>query len=282
MDQPLDDSYLEIGRARKQFAELLADVERVGEEQPLRIEGIVEPATGKMEFEIVSLPSWPPEWAVIVGEVANHLRSALDYLVFQLAAKGGGNPEEGRTAFPISEKSGAYFRERGRKPSYRDTCLQGVDPEWAQKIDEFQPFRRHQSGVVSQAIELTVLNWLTNRAKHKRRHQCLSLVRLPFVLLTVEDPKFLRGIKVSYEPIDEGEGRFKFEGHATGSARGGNELLLGIDPIFPPIAEPGISCVFGIQRISLEQIAEMIDWVAFIIGHFKAAFDPSGPDKTEI
>ena len=47
------------------------------------------------------VPELDDRWALVLGDCAHNLRSALDYLAHELVRANGGNPDED-TEFPVS------------------------------------------------------------------------------------------------------------------------------------------------------------------------------------
>ena len=99
-----------------------------------------------------------------VNEITDHLRSALDSLVYELSVKGGGEQSANGTPSPIARKSTDYHRlqRKGRRRrSYRDVCLDGMSDHCKAEIDKLQPYepigRR----------ELLALLHLSNRSKYR-------------------------------------------------------------------------------------------------------------------
>jgi hypothetical protein len=95
---------------------------------------------------------------VIVGEAVQSMRSALDYLVYELAGHAGASGRaQRRTQFPISTNGLRYF-ERGR---HQVRPLRG---EHRRRIRKLQPYQA-KANAVSQP--LAILNRLSNTDKHR-------------------------------------------------------------------------------------------------------------------
>ena len=120
----------------------------------------------------------PPRINVLVGEVAQALRRALDYLVYELALRDSGRIQDG-TQFPF-ERSEAGFAELSRPESERP-LLRGVSKGHAAALSRHQPFSGAEWGVQLQAI--------SNPDKH--RHLTVTThrqeVRVRFTERTVQD-----------------------------------------------------------------------------------------------
>jgi hypothetical protein len=97
----------------------------------------IDPAAGLKSLTIEpSLPIVIPasmRIPILIGEVCYNLRSALDYLVFELAKHDSGSPQK-RTQFPI-ECSEKNFRERRKK------SLKGINDAHVTRIEELQPYK---------------------------------------------------------------------------------------------------------------------------------------------
>jgi len=100
----------------------------------------------------------PTDLALILGDGLQNLRSALDYLVFELVIAADGDPAKLQT-FPICESS-ATFKDatRGRK-------FEGFPKEMIAEIEALQPYH---AGDSLKAHPFWILNHLTNVNKHRR------------------------------------------------------------------------------------------------------------------
>lgn len=71
--------------------------------------------------------------AIEAGEIVHHLRTALDYLVYNLAWLDSGEPQP-RTQFPIEDSPKSFWQ------SQRRSRLRGVSDVHVNMIASFQPF----------------------------------------------------------------------------------------------------------------------------------------------
>lgn len=74
----------------------------------------------------------PGKVPILVGEIVNNLRSALDYLVYELAILDSGFAQNG-TQFPIEDEPTGF---QGRRKSY----LRGVSDPHAASVERLQPY----------------------------------------------------------------------------------------------------------------------------------------------
>lgn len=105
----------------------------------------------------VAGPDPPLRFAVIVGEIVHHLRSALDHLVWQLVLANGQTPNKSNQ-FPICETLQQYKSALGR--GYID----GVSSPAKSLIKSLQPYHK---GKNCQWEGLWILNDLSNTDKHR-------------------------------------------------------------------------------------------------------------------
>jgi hypothetical protein len=89
------------------------------------------PAGTTGEFTDVSVP--PEELSILVGETVYNLRSALDYLVFELALLDSGQEQE-KTQFPIESRADVRWKTGTHR------MLTGLNSRHWQRILELQPF----------------------------------------------------------------------------------------------------------------------------------------------
>jgi len=108
-------------------------------------------------------------WGIIAGEAVGQFRSALDYLVYQLALLK--RPDPPGSAFPIYLDRDAYF-ERARckvcgtrrSLSPRNSYLRYVAPKYRTLIDGLQPYQR---GQFPERALLAALQRFSNDDKHR-------------------------------------------------------------------------------------------------------------------
>lgn len=102
--------------------------------------------------------------ALLVGEILSQLRSALDFVAWQIYLSGGGSRDEKRSNhvyFPIVEDASKFAKAvKDKVPT--------AWPEAIQRLEAVQPFR--QSG--QNAVALPVLHGMNNPDKHRE----LSLI----------------------------------------------------------------------------------------------------------
>lgn len=98
------------------------------------------------------LPTIPSELAVIAGDAAQNLRSALDYLAAELARSNGGNSRQ--VYFPIAETFQKYISESPGK-------TKGIGEAAKKFIDEMEPY----GGGHMEA--LWILHTMNNADKHR-------------------------------------------------------------------------------------------------------------------
>jgi hypothetical protein len=88
--------------------------------------------------ETVEGPPVPPRFAVLVGEVAHHLRSSLDHLVWQLVCHESGEERTTSTEFPIFKNRPVAAKQVARF----EQKIRGVNPRVADRIKAIQPYQQ--------------------------------------------------------------------------------------------------------------------------------------------
>lgn len=265
---PLDGPRLKITRAMQNFDALHAEMAQFTEAHPYPVHITVDPDTGGKLYQVGKPPDWPETWGVIVGEVGYSLRSALDNLVFQLAREGGGQPDEQRTAFPISLDRSEYWEPRGRqKISYRDQCLVGVADQWKKKIDDVQPYHRLTNANLH---ELAILNSLCNRDKHRVHHAVHAMIYTEREVVTVEsDWEELSEVEIRLTPSQT-----TIKTNLKPGSRAGDQSAIGIYPQVNMNHAEGIDIAFGPERVSMAEVKRLITYTGRLIDWFEPAFDP--------
>jgi len=110
-------------------------------------------AASRLDLDTIHTPLIFP---VVIGEVCYHLRSALDYLVYELAINDSGKAQE-HTQFPIVDSPNEFGGAANRN-------LRGLNAAHIATIERLQPYN---------GCEWTkILRGLSNRDKH--RHLTLT------------------------------------------------------------------------------------------------------------
>ena len=168
--------------ARSKLEDLRADIRAFAETQrhKVRIEETEKRTWIPQLTDDFDAP--PTAWSILTGEIAYHLRSSLDHLVYKLVCENGGKPTK-QNAFPIvweidkvihkviySEK-GPEFVKKGRK--YIDKkALKGVDEQQKAKILLNQGFIAHEGeygayDISTDPFEFSHLTYLCNVDRHR-------------------------------------------------------------------------------------------------------------------
>lgn len=153
-----------LRRAKRHTDELQASVDAIRKNHAYRFVDEFDPKTRKVSFQLRLDPDPTLEWGVILGDFVHNVRSALDHLVYQLAALNV--PEPSGTAFPI------FVRERRRPDVENDkgffpdgrALIRKVPDDCKPFFECFQPYQR-QDGPEYHILE--VLRMLSNEDKHK-------------------------------------------------------------------------------------------------------------------
>lgn len=161
----LTDARAKLNRARKHRATLEAQVGRYRDRKPYAF--ATEPTADGSGQDLYFKGSDPPTvWGLTAGDFAHNARSALDNLACGLAIANGTPADDWRGQFPIFIGEDNYRNPRGRRPSFRDTYLQGIPDPQREIIDELQPFK------CGDRAELHPL-WLLSRFNDFDKHRIL-------------------------------------------------------------------------------------------------------------
>ena len=152
MGHPLDNAYVKLEHGRRRFTELTAACDEivVAEKQGMIVERISrtlpdgQVAEG-LEVHRARVPI-PAHVSLLVGEVVNAFRAALEYLVRQLALLDSGAAD--RTQFPIVDTPQAFAKQR-------NDGLKGLTDDHVAAIEKLQPFAGCQWAVTLRRLS----NW---------------------------------------------------------------------------------------------------------------------------
>jgi hypothetical protein len=222
---PLLPAYLRAARAEKHFADMNALIN-------LFLDGVGQQALRGIELDQKTLlpnkpyePFWPPEMAAIqAGETVQNLRSAMDYLVFELAKLDTGGVEQEGTQFPIDDSPSSFEQHstpltKKGKPN-RLNMLPGLSSSHIDAIEELQPYKG--------TYWIRRLRDLSNLDKHRSLFHNVSAGNLRF-----------RGYKGPRGYFDTRTGGRKFEAYGAD----GEDVYVTAEPTMELFVQDGMLLV---------------------------------------
>ncbi|MFC1977199.1 hypothetical protein ACFLWS_02905 [Chloroflexota bacterium] len=149
----LDGAYSRVERASEHLADLESQIRIATDNEKSRLASQFNPYSSNLRQRTFSTIKYiPPKmWGILIGEIAYNLRSALDYLVYELYALDNGRTRSG-TYFPIKKLE--ECPNLGKCP-----CIKGLSVEHLAIIKELQS----HYGVAW----LEHLNTVCNHDKHR-------------------------------------------------------------------------------------------------------------------
>jgi hypothetical protein len=149
----------------------------------------------------------PPTFGIIIGDVANNARSALDYIVNELSSLPPDSKGRNRIQFPIVDN----------EESFRQSCkklLNGVDPALVDKVKSLQPYQGN--GINA---PLAVLREINNGDKHRKIRVVSAISKITLLEInSPADPYYdspdIGSISFSCDArmsLEFGDGKYRFE-----------------------------------------------------------------------
>jgi hypothetical protein len=127
----LDGAFERVNRAGEHLVNLNARLEAFRQEHENSVV-LQFNAESPHHPEFVSYISASMKIPILIGEIVYNLRSALDYLIFELGKFDSGETQN-RTQFPIEDTKNGF---RG----CRKTFLKGVNSDHVARIEGLQPY----------------------------------------------------------------------------------------------------------------------------------------------
>jgi hypothetical protein len=154
----LEPVMLKLNWAYKHLERLVPELNRYLESKPCQIVGDFEPYADRHRLTAIvrQRNPVPPEISLMFGDCIHSLRTALDYLVWQLVLAAKNEPAK-ENMFPVCSEP-KYFTDaikRGR--------LKGVSEQAAARIKSLQPFNNTKPA----ADPLSILDELERIDKHR-------------------------------------------------------------------------------------------------------------------
>jgi len=156
----LDSVNQKLYRAQMHFGELNKELRAYYETEPISFTPHATYTPEEPRFVFRETKPVPARIGLIAGDCLQNLRSALDYLVWELVGAAGNEPCK-KNAFPVALSPEAYeddLKKRGK--------LNGVAQKAEAHIRALQPF--HTPEATRDGAILAVLDLLTNINKHRR------------------------------------------------------------------------------------------------------------------
>jgi hypothetical protein len=150
-----------LQRGEEHLASFVAEAQGYIDSGPYRIAHHFEPQTSDYLFNIKVVREPPvARWGTMIGDVLHNLRSALDYLVYDLARLDTGKDRPQGTQFPIVTQDAKRYREKGLPYV---AMLSGPHRAAIRRLQPYQADNPSEN-------PLAVLNRLSNADKHRLLH----------------------------------------------------------------------------------------------------------------
>jgi hypothetical protein len=167
---------LKLQRAREHFGAYREALQWWFEGQPYRIEEQIDTEADRKEIVVIADEQPPARLSLMLGDAIQNFRSALDYLVGDLARKNSNgvldDKIERKLQFPITTSRDNFRSEAGRSGK-RKGRLSLVPLTAAAHIQRVQPYLRGEEAL---GVSLRILQELSNVDKHRRLPLLLSVV----------------------------------------------------------------------------------------------------------
>jgi hypothetical protein len=166
-DPLFDSAWLKWGRAVVHTHALNADIETFGpdggREPTFSVRAEYQPKRHGFAIIIDDIDALPPTWGLILGDVANNLRSALDQLAWALVTRGRTPPH----ALTTKQQRNVYYPISGTRQIFNAAItgnLPGVRRADIAKVRRYQPYH---SGSKRRWFALTILSNINASDKHR-------------------------------------------------------------------------------------------------------------------
>jgi hypothetical protein len=223
----LDGAFERVARAEKHIADLRAELSRWIVEQENSVVPKFDPQPPhNLIFDTSATIGPPLIVGVLIGEASYNLRSALDYLVFELA-KCDSDGEQSGTQFPIEDTKESFVHRTTRRG-----LLKGINLSHVAMIERLQPYKGCQW--------TRILRDMSNPDKHREFVRIKGNWRLDFAMsLNESDPGFAaiqRPIRRAYHPARRAEMQVKFSLTSTVTLDDGTPITDTLEQIQAQVA----------------------------------------------
>ncbi len=247
MSHPLDSAYLKLVRAVEHLEQTEAETQRFVESNPYVpiVDYDFESMEHLVRIRVIGEP--PMRLGLLAGDTIHNLRSALDHLIYQLAALDPDTARGDKTQYPIFDDPEKF----DAMPTY---YLEGVPDRYRAMLRTAQPYNPRYA-------LLGPLARLDNRDKHRLVEPIAGSTLMATLYPDPPDSIYdIRGAdRVVYFEDGAVLARFRSYGHVTVEVRDFTYYIR-----FGPQAQVGL----GTDGMRL-----LVDRIAEILASFRAAFD---------
>jgi hypothetical protein len=175
-----------VEHARGHIKTLGAKIEAFLASRPYVIATRRDADTRRLTYFAASVQNTPDELCAVAGDAFHNLRSALDYLAWQLVSAAG-NTATAQTAFPVCDDSAKYADRSA-------VMLKGMSADAAKAIGALEPWKGGQNDLLWRLHRLDIVDkhrdWLVIASRYRSVNIMPVLARTMAEATT--DPEFAR------------------------------------------------------------------------------------------
>lgn len=172
--EPLVGARIKLERAKKHLEEFRSEFNRLRDKNPNMITADFDEQSRQHIIRFNLVEEIPQNWGAIIGDIIHNLRSALDYIAWQLVIKNGNVPDEGTTGFPIGDRANTFESFCGRK-------VKGASKKAIDLIKSLKPYKGGD-------IAFTILHKIDIVDKHRLLVLCVFDLSHSLISLTERSP----------------------------------------------------------------------------------------------
>ena len=131
---PLDGALKRIERAEKHLQEVVTEIESYRRDNYDRMFIEFDKATDNITVGVTGPPLIPMCISLAISDCVHNFRSALDYVVYELARYDSGGKIQSGTQFPIENTRSEFIGQRKRR-------LKGLSNSHVDAIEAYQPYK---------------------------------------------------------------------------------------------------------------------------------------------
>lgn len=176
MAHPLDDARARVVRAHEHFETLKAEFDALpADAKTITLASNFDAKTNHITVTIATVPEYPRHWSLLISEMLFNLRSALEYLVWELAK--WNVQQQGKTGDPPGK---TYFSMAASEEQFNEGHVKALNRSHVAMLKWLQPysqgFMSQYASLLSRGVDMTAatenhvgmkLHKLNNRDKHQ-------------------------------------------------------------------------------------------------------------------
>jgi len=182
-----DSALWKVDRARKHADDLEMEVRTFWDANPFEVEMVGTPLTGPGSFRVKRMATVPESIALIAGDAAHNIRSALDHFAWSAVPP---HQRRRQTCFPVWSSTAAPAPAKWREQVSRQ--LQGATTDLIEAVVELEAWDAGRDSLL----------WVIHELDRIDKHRLLLSVAIAFTGIGLDGDSYELAVAKKYSGVD--------------------------------------------------------------------------------